>query len=282
MSIEQRLPGQAKNAILAVLGADLYMKRVVVVDHDVDVFDDRQVNWAIATRCQPDRDITIITHARGSDLDPSTREDGYTAKWGVDATAKPSPGRLHAAPPGAARGVAAPAPRGLPRLNRRVSENFAGLIAAVARRHPDRIALCWDDGALSYGELIDRRGRLRPPPRAPAVCGRASGWRSRWPTVPSSSPSCSVGIAAGAIVAPLDVLLKPDERAAILADLRPTRLVERGPRRLVEHAMAGGAAPAASRAALVLYTSGSTGRPKGAVLSHAARWRSPTGPGRDR
>ncbi len=88
--IEQRLPGQATNAILAVLGADLYMKRVVVVDHDVDVFDDRQVNWALATRCQPDRDITVITHARGSDLDPSAKEDGYTAKWGVDATAKPS------------------------------------------------------------------------------------------------------------------------------------------------------------------------------------------------
>ena len=90
VSIEQRVPGQAKNAIMAVLGADLYMKRVVVVDHDVDVFDDRQVTWAIATRCQPDRDITIVTNARGSDLDPSAREDGYTAKWGVDATAKPS------------------------------------------------------------------------------------------------------------------------------------------------------------------------------------------------
>jgi len=90
VSIEQRLPGQAKNAIMAVLGADLYMKRVVVVDHDVDIFDDRQVTWALATRCQPDRDISIITNARGSDLDPSTKEDGYTAKWGVDATAKPS------------------------------------------------------------------------------------------------------------------------------------------------------------------------------------------------
>jgi 2,5-furandicarboxylate decarboxylase 1 len=90
VSIEQRLPGQAKNAILSILGADLYMKRVVVVDHDVDIFDDRQVTWALATRCQPDRDITVITHARGSDLDPSAREDGYSAKWGVDATAKPS------------------------------------------------------------------------------------------------------------------------------------------------------------------------------------------------
>jgi UbiD family decarboxylase len=90
VSIEQRLIGQAKNAILSVLGADLYMKRVVVVDEDVNIFDDRQVTWAIATRCQPDRDITIITNARGSDLDPSSREDGYSAKWGVDATAKPS------------------------------------------------------------------------------------------------------------------------------------------------------------------------------------------------
>jgi 2,5-furandicarboxylate decarboxylase 1 len=90
VAIEQRISGQGKNAILAVLGADLYMKRVVVVDHDVDVFNDRQINWAIATRCQPDRDIVIVANARGSDLDPSTKEDGNTAKWGVDATAKPS------------------------------------------------------------------------------------------------------------------------------------------------------------------------------------------------
>jgi len=90
VALEQRLPGQGKNAILAVLGADLYMKRVVVVDHDVDVFDDRQVAWALATRVQPERDFVIVSHARGSDLDPSTREDGYSGKWGVDATAKPS------------------------------------------------------------------------------------------------------------------------------------------------------------------------------------------------
>jgi UbiD family decarboxylase len=103
VSIEQRLPGQAKNAIMAVFGADLYMKRVVVVDHDVDVFDDRQVTWAIATRCQPDRDLTVVSNARGSDLDPSAKEDGYTAKWGVDATAKPSLAGYtprHRVPPG--------------------------------------------------------------------------------------------------------------------------------------------------------------------------------------
>jgi 3-polyprenyl-4-hydroxybenzoate decarboxylase len=109
VAIEQRLTGQAKNAILAVLGADLYIKRVVVVDHDVDVFDDRQVNWAIATRCQPDRDITIITNARGSDLDPSTAgHDGNTSKWGVDATAKPSLAEFtprHSFPAGVMEGI---------------------------------------------------------------------------------------------------------------------------------------------------------------------------------
>ena len=90
VSIEQRLKGQAKNAIMAVFGADLYIKRVVVVDQDVDIYDDRQVNWAIATRCQPDRDLIIVKGARGSDLDPSTSgDDGFTSKWGVDATAKP-------------------------------------------------------------------------------------------------------------------------------------------------------------------------------------------------
>ena len=90
VAIEQRVSGQAKNAILAVLGADMYIKRVVVVDHDVDIFDDREVAWALGTRCQADRDITVISNTRGSDLDPSTDSDGYTAKWGVDATAKPS------------------------------------------------------------------------------------------------------------------------------------------------------------------------------------------------
>ncbi len=90
VAIEQRVSGQAKNAILAVLGADMYIKRVVVVDHDVNIFDDREVAWALGTRCQADRDITVISNTRGSDLDPSTDSDGHTAKWGVDATAKPS------------------------------------------------------------------------------------------------------------------------------------------------------------------------------------------------
>lgn len=90
ISIEKRVAGQSMNAVLAAFGSELYLKRVVVVDHDVDVFDDFRVQWAIGTRCQPHRDICVIPNARGSDLDPSSQPDGFTSKVGVDATAKPT------------------------------------------------------------------------------------------------------------------------------------------------------------------------------------------------
>jgi 2,5-furandicarboxylate decarboxylase 1 len=89
VSIEKKTEGQGKNAILAVLGADLYMKHVIVVDHDIDIFNDQRVQWAVGTRCQADRDVMIVSNVGGSDLDPSDSKDGVTAKMGIDATAKP-------------------------------------------------------------------------------------------------------------------------------------------------------------------------------------------------
>ena len=67
----------------------MYIKHVIVVDHDIDIFNDQHVQWAVGTRCQADRDVTIISNARGSDLDPSSVHDGVTAKMGIDATASP-------------------------------------------------------------------------------------------------------------------------------------------------------------------------------------------------
>ena len=94
VSIEKKTEGQGKNAILAVLGADLYMKHVIVVDHDIDIFNDQRVQWAVGTRCQADRDVMIVGNVGGSDLDPSDSKDGVTAKMGIDATAKPLLGRF--------------------------------------------------------------------------------------------------------------------------------------------------------------------------------------------
>jgi 2,5-furandicarboxylate decarboxylase 1 len=82
-------PGDGKNAILASLSvAD--MKHVVIVDDDIDVFDGTEVDWAIATRVQADRDVVIIADARSKPLDPSLPPTPgripTTAKAGVDAT----------------------------------------------------------------------------------------------------------------------------------------------------------------------------------------------------
>jgi long-chain acyl-CoA synthetase len=149
-----------------------------------------------------------------------------------------------------------------------VSENFAALVEAVARRRPQHPALRWDGGELTYDDLLARSADWARRLRA-----RGLGPGHRIAVGIANRPELVVavlgGLAAGVTVAPLDVLLKPEERADILADLRPALVVEADATGgLVEREAGGGASGAP--AALVLYTSGSTGRPKGAVLSHAA------------
>ncbi|MFB6069896.1 MAG: UbiD family decarboxylase [Halanaeroarchaeum sp.] len=87
VQIEKRQAGDPKNAGMAALAGHPSMKRVTVVDEDVDPADERSVEWAVATRVQPDRDVTTIEHAAGSSLDPSQDyESGTLTKWIVDAT----------------------------------------------------------------------------------------------------------------------------------------------------------------------------------------------------
>jgi 2,5-furandicarboxylate decarboxylase 1 len=86
----KKQPGEGKNALLAALSV-MDLKHVVVVDDDIDVFDAADVEWAIATRVQGDRDIMIVTNARAKPLDPSLAETPVgvvptTAKVGIDAT----------------------------------------------------------------------------------------------------------------------------------------------------------------------------------------------------
>ncbi len=87
VSIKVRNEGDGKNAGMAALAAHPSMKRVVIVDEDIDITDPVQIEWAITTRVQPDRDVIIIPNAKGSSLDPSQNmEDGTTTKWIIDAT----------------------------------------------------------------------------------------------------------------------------------------------------------------------------------------------------
>ena len=82
--------GEGKNALLAALSV-MDLKHVVVVDEDIDVFDPMDVEWAIATRVQADRDVFIVPGARAKPLDPSlpVTPPGVVptgAKVGIDAT----------------------------------------------------------------------------------------------------------------------------------------------------------------------------------------------------
>ena len=86
IQVKKATQGDGKNAILAAFAAHTSLKHVVVVDEDIDPFDMQDVEYAIATRVRGDRDVLVITGARGSSLDPCQAEDGTNVKVGVDAT----------------------------------------------------------------------------------------------------------------------------------------------------------------------------------------------------
>jgi len=84
VQIRKETEGDGKNAIIAALAANPSLKGVIVVDEDIDIYSYEDVEYAIATRFQADRDFVVIKGARGSSLDPSAGDT--TAKWGIDAT----------------------------------------------------------------------------------------------------------------------------------------------------------------------------------------------------
>lgn len=86
IAIKQRYPGESRNAIAAVFCSTADVKHVIVVDDDVDVFSDEQVDWALATRFQADRDLVVASGFRAVPLDPSLQGSRAGAKAGFDCT----------------------------------------------------------------------------------------------------------------------------------------------------------------------------------------------------
>ena len=86
IALEKKTEGEVRTAMLAAMANNVDIKHVIVVDHDVDIFDMEQVEWAIATRFQGDRDLLVLPDIQVSSLDPSSRE-GLGTKVGIDATA---------------------------------------------------------------------------------------------------------------------------------------------------------------------------------------------------
>jgi 2,5-furandicarboxylate decarboxylase 1 len=86
VQIEKTLEGIQRNALLATFAAFPPLKQVTIVDTDVNIRDPQDVEWALATRFRPDRDILLIPAARGHELNPVT-DAGIGCKIGLDATA---------------------------------------------------------------------------------------------------------------------------------------------------------------------------------------------------
>jgi len=80
-------PGTPLAAIAAALDAVSLIKRVVVVDGDVDVdvHSPEQVEWAIASRVRPERDVHLHP-GRSADRAEPLERDGTVTKDGIDAT----------------------------------------------------------------------------------------------------------------------------------------------------------------------------------------------------
>ncbi len=83
--------GEARDALTAALSFRR-VKHAIALDADIDIFDEQQVLWAVATRSQWSRDLILIPGLSGSSLDPSLPDDGdgTTSKGAIDATLKPS------------------------------------------------------------------------------------------------------------------------------------------------------------------------------------------------
>lgn len=79
--------GGPRRVIDGAFAAHRSLKQVTVVDEDIDPASPVQVEYAMATRFQADRDLVVVSGVRGSSLDPSSDQERLlTAKMGIDAT----------------------------------------------------------------------------------------------------------------------------------------------------------------------------------------------------
>ncbi|WP_291176201.1 UbiD family decarboxylase [Hyphomicrobium sp.] len=91
VSIRKRYAGQARRVMMALWGLVQqfsYTKIIVVVDEGIDVRSWRDISWALATRMDPSRDLTLIERTPIDYLDFASPVAGLGGKLGIDATTK--------------------------------------------------------------------------------------------------------------------------------------------------------------------------------------------------
>ncbi len=86
VQIRKKHEGDPKTAIMGALASSKDIKHVVVVDEDIDIYNNRDVEIALASRVQAGKDLVVIQGALGSGLEASHVAQGHTDKIGIDAT----------------------------------------------------------------------------------------------------------------------------------------------------------------------------------------------------
>ncbi|MDR3572520.1 MAG: UbiD family decarboxylase [Anaerolineaceae bacterium] len=87
VQIDKQNEDDGRKAILAAFAGHHSCKHVFVVDKDIDIYNPQEVEWAMATRFQADRDMIVLDKEQGSSLDPSSEAGTYlTTKAGFDLT----------------------------------------------------------------------------------------------------------------------------------------------------------------------------------------------------
>jgi len=86
VSIKNTIKTDIKEVITAAFDGHHSMKHLIVVDDDIDIFNPEEIEYALATRYQGDKDTIIMKNVKGSSLDPSAGEGAMTTKIGIDAT----------------------------------------------------------------------------------------------------------------------------------------------------------------------------------------------------
>jgi 3-polyprenyl-4-hydroxybenzoate decarboxylase len=86
VAIRQRAAGEARAAIEALFKGIMRLKAIYVFDHDIDIHDDRQVDWSLGTRFQADEDLIVLQGMQGQTMDPSLNGRRTGVKAGFDCT----------------------------------------------------------------------------------------------------------------------------------------------------------------------------------------------------
>jgi len=89
VQLKKSNPGEPKNAAMAAFTAHVNIKKVIVVDPDVNIYDPADVLWALTNRVDWSRDVFFVPGAQGHEMDPTADERGVHTKIGIDATYKP-------------------------------------------------------------------------------------------------------------------------------------------------------------------------------------------------